>query len=52
VRKLLRIAAGVGLMFIGLVGLIMPIMPRLGIHHSGLMILVDYFPLAARLGQT
>lgn len=48
-KKLLRIGAGVGLVLIGLVGLVMPIMPGWVFIIPGLMILADYFPPIRRL---
>lgn len=47
--KILRICAGVGLILIGLVGLIMPIMPGWVFIIPGLLILAEYFPWARRL---
>ena len=48
-RKVLRIAAGIGLVLIGIVGLILPIMPGWVFIIPGLAILADYFPPIRRL---
>lgn len=48
-RKVLRIAAGIGLILVGIVGLILPIMPGWVFIIPGLVILGDYFPPAKRL---
>ena len=48
-RKVLRIAAGIGLILIGIVGLILPVMPGWVFIIPGLVILGDYFPPARRL---
>jgi uncharacterized membrane protein YbaN (DUF454 family) len=43
-RAILRIASGIGLVTIGIIGLILPIMPGLIFLIPGLLILADYFP--------
>lgn len=48
-KKILRIATGVGLLIIGIVGLIMPIMPGWVFIIPGLMILAEYSPRIKRL---
>ena len=48
-RKVLRIAAGIGLIIIGIIGLILPVMPGWVFIIPGLVILGDYFPPAKRL---
>ena len=48
-KKILRISAGVGLVLIGLVGLIMPIMPGWDFIIPGLVILADHSPAVKRL---
>jgi uncharacterized protein YqgC (DUF456 family) len=48
-RKILRIAAGIGLVLIGLVGLIMPIMPGWVFIIPGLIILGEHSPAIRRL---
>ena len=48
-RKVFRIAAGVGLILIGIVGLILPVMPGWVFIIPGLVILGDYFPPIKRL---
>lgn len=48
-KKILRIATGVGLVLVGIVGLIMPIMPGWVFIIPGLMILADYSPRIKRL---
>lgn len=48
-RKILRIAAGVGLVLIGVVGLIMPIMPGWIFIIPGLVILAEYSTRIQRL---
>ena len=48
-KKILRIAAGVGLILIGIVGLIMPVMPGWIFIIPGLMILAEYSKSARRL---
>ena len=48
-RAILRMAAGIGLLLVGIVGLILPIMPGWVFIIPGLMILSDYFPPAKRL---
>ena len=48
-KKPLKIAAGLVLIAIGLIGLVVPIMPGWVIIISGLIILADYFPSVRRL---
>lgn len=48
-RKPFRIAAGVGLILIGIVGLILPVMPGWVFIIPGLAILGEYYPPAQRL---
>lgn len=48
-RKLLRMLTGFGLLFIGLLGLVLPIMPGWIFIIPGLLILADYFPPVHRL---
>jgi uncharacterized membrane protein YbaN (DUF454 family) len=48
-RKIWRISAGVGLILIGIVGLILPVMPGWVFIIPGLVILGDYFPPIKRL---
>jgi uncharacterized protein YqgC (DUF456 family) len=47
--KLLKIIGGIGLILIGLVGLILPVMPGWIFIIPGLMILAEYFPSVRRL---
>jgi uncharacterized protein YqgC (DUF456 family) len=47
--KALRIAGGAGLVLIGVIGLILPIMPGWIFLIPGLVILGDYFPPVKRL---
>ncbi len=48
-RAILRIASGIGLLIIGIIGLILPVMPGWIFVIPGLMILSDYFPPIKRL---
>jgi uncharacterized membrane protein YbaN (DUF454 family) len=48
-RKPLKIAAGIGLILIGLLGLLLPVMPGWAFIIPGLIILADYFPAVRRL---
>ena len=48
-RKILRISAGVGLILVGIVGLILPIMPGWVFIIPGLVILAEYSPRIKRL---
>ena len=48
-RAILRIAAGIALLLVGIAGLILPIMPGWVFIIPGLMILADYFAPAKRL---
>lgn len=48
-RKIFRIAAGMGLVLLGIVGLILPIMPGWVFLIPGLVILADYFPAVHKL---
>lgn len=49
VGKVLRILGGFGLVLLGIVGLILPIMPGWVFLIPGLIILADYFPPISRL---
>lgn len=48
-KAALKILSGIGLVLIGIVGLIMPIMPGWVFIIPGLMILAEYFPPVKRL---
>lgn len=48
-RKLFRIALGLAMIAVGIVGLILPIMPGWVFIIPGLIILADYFPPVRRL---
>lgn len=48
-KKVLRIAAGIGLILIGIVGLILPVMPGWVFIIPGLVILSEHFEWAKRL---
>jgi hypothetical protein len=48
-KKIVRIVVGVGLILIGVVGLILPVMPGWVFIIPGLVILADYFPAVRRL---
>ncbi|MCX6586948.1 MAG: hypothetical protein NTX13_10265 [Acidobacteria bacterium] len=48
-RAILRIASGIGLVIVGVIGLILPIMPGWIFLIPGLVILADYFPPIRRL---
>jgi uncharacterized membrane protein YbaN (DUF454 family) len=48
-RKTLRILSGIGLVILGIIGLIMPIMPGWVFLIPGLVILADYFRALRRL---
>jgi uncharacterized protein YqgC (DUF456 family) len=48
-KKPLKIAAALGLILIGIVGLILPIMPGWLFIIPGLVILAEYFPSVRRL---
>lgn len=48
-RAILRIAGGIFLVLIGIIGLIVPIMPGWVFLIPGLIILGDYFPPIKRL---
>ena len=48
-RKILRISAGVGLILVGIVGLILPIMPGWVFIIPGLVILAEYSTRIKRL---
>lgn len=43
-KHALRVATGIGLVLVGIVGLILPIMPGWIFLIPGLLILADYFP--------
>jgi uncharacterized membrane protein YbaN (DUF454 family) len=51
VGKFLRILGGFGLVLLGIIGLILPIMPGWVFLIPGLIILADYFPPIHRLVQ-
>ncbi len=48
-RAILRIASGIGLVTLGVIGLILPVMPGWIFLIPGLVILADYFPPIKRL---
>ena len=48
-RAIIRIASGIGLLIVGIIGLILPVMPGWVFIIPGLMILADYFPPIKRL---
>jgi len=48
-RHALRIAAGFGLVILGIIGLILPIMPGWVFLIPGLVLLADYLPPVRRL---
>ncbi|MEJ7608038.1 MAG: PGPGW domain-containing protein [Bryobacteraceae bacterium] len=48
-KKYLRIAGGIVLVLIGIVGIILPIMPGWIFIVPGLVILAEYFPSVKRL---
>lgn len=48
-KKTLKIAGGICLILIGIVGLILPVMPGWAFIIPGLVILAEYFPAARRL---
>ena len=48
-RAIVRIASGIGLLIVGIIGLILPVMPGWVFVIPGLMILADYFPPVKRL---
>ena len=48
-KHFLRVGAGVGLVLVGIVGLILPIMPGWIFLIPGLLILADYFPPLRRM---
>ncbi|MCX6620770.1 MAG: hypothetical protein NTY38_06765 [Acidobacteria bacterium] len=48
-RKLLRLATGILLVLVGIIGLLLPIMPGWVFLIPGLVILADYFPPVRRL---
>lgn len=48
-RAAVRIASGIGLLIVGIIGLILPVMPGWVFVIPGLMILADYFPPIKRL---
>lgn len=48
-RAILRISSGIGLVTIGVIGLILPVMPGWIFLIPGLVILADYFPPIRRL---
>jgi uncharacterized membrane protein YbaN (DUF454 family) len=48
-RRILRFASGVGLVILGIIGLILPIMPGWIFLIPGLVILADFFPPLKRV---
>jgi uncharacterized protein YqgC (DUF456 family) len=48
-RELVRIASGIGLVLLGIVGIILPIMPGWIFLIPGLLILGEYYPPAKSL---
>ncbi len=48
-RAVVRIASGIGLLIVGIIGLILPVMPGWVFVIPGLMILADYYPPIKRL---
>jgi uncharacterized membrane protein YbaN (DUF454 family) len=48
-KKIIRVSAGVGLVVLGIIGLILPIMPGWVFLIPGLLILSEYFPGVKRL---
>lgn len=48
-RAILRIASGISLVIIGVIGLILPVMPGWIFLIPGLVILAEYFPPVRRL---
>ncbi len=48
-RKTLRLATGIGLVVLGILGLILPIMPGWVFLIPGLIILSDFFPPVKRV---
>jgi len=49
VRKTIRLCTGFGLVLLGILGLLLPIMPGWIFLIPGLIILADYFPPVRRL---
>lgn len=48
-RAILRIASGIGLVLLGIIGIILPVMPGWIFLIPGLIILADYYPPIKRL---
>jgi hypothetical protein len=48
-RKILRLSSGFGLVIIGIIGLILPVMPGWVFLIPGLLILSEYFPPLKRV---
>ena len=48
-RAILRFASGIGLVILGVIGLILPVMPGWIFLIPGLVILADYYPPIKRL---
>jgi uncharacterized membrane protein YbaN (DUF454 family) len=48
-RRILRLATGIGLVLLGIAGLILPIMPGWIFLIPGLIILSDFFPPVKRV---
>ena len=50
-RKILRIATGIGLILLGILGALLPVIPGFVFFIPGLMILAEYSKTAQRLLQ-
>jgi hypothetical protein len=48
-KKIVKIGVGLGLILIGIIGLILPVMPGWAFIIPGLIILAEYFPVVRRL---
>lgn len=48
-RAILRISSGIGLVILGVIGIIVPVMPGWIFLIPGLVILADYYPPIKRL---
>ena len=48
-RAILRISSGIGLVILGVIGIILPVMPGWIFLIPGLVILADYYPPIKRL---
>ena len=49
IKRLIRLASGVALVILGLLGLLLPIMPGWIFLIPGLLVLADFFPPIHRL---